>query len=50
MARILIVDDNEDILLAARIVLKSFDIQTTANPHEIERIIDAQHIDAVLLT
>lgn len=53
---ILIVDDNPDILIAARLLLKQHYqvVKTTDNPFDIEAIINAQHeadqpIDVVLL-
>mgnify|MGYP000392053452 CR=1 FL=1 len=53
---ILIVDDNPDVLIAARLLLKQHYqvVNTTDNPFDIEAIIKAQHeadqaIDVVLL-
>jgi len=53
---ILIVDDNPDVLIAARLLLKQHYqvVKTTDNPFDIEAIISAQHeadqaIDVVLL-
>ncbi|MFK7972816.1 MAG: sigma-54-dependent transcriptional regulator [Bacteroidia bacterium] len=51
MAGILIVDDNEDILVASRIILKKHftNIYTASNPHEIESILAEKTIQVVLL-
>lgn len=50
-AQILVVDDDTDILLTARMVLKQqfSDIQTESNPHQISSLLAAQHYDLVLL-
>lgn len=50
-ARILIVDDDPDILLTARIVLKSVvsEIESTNDPHQITRLLEQQSFRLVLL-
>ena len=49
--RILIVDDDQDILLTARLVLKKefSQITTENNPHQIERHLRDERVDLVLL-
>ncbi len=48
---ILIVDDNEDVLLAARVVLKKYfaHVRTTTNPVELPRLLTVARFDVVLL-
>jgi two-component system, NtrC family, response regulator HydG len=50
-AHILVVDDDTDILLTARMVLKQqfSDIQTESNPHQISSLIQEHDYDLVLL-
>ncbi|MEO1449921.1 MAG: response regulator, partial [Bacteroidota bacterium] len=50
-ARILIVDDDPDILLTARIVLKAVvsEIESTNDPHQITKLIEEQDFKLVLL-
>lgn len=50
-AHILVVDDDTDILLTARMVLKQqfSDIQTESNPHRITDLLQANRYDLVLL-
>ncbi|MEM0953809.1 MAG: sigma-54 dependent transcriptional regulator [Pseudomonadota bacterium] len=51
MASILVVDDDEDILVASRLLLQrqSHDVVTCADPAEIPSCLDAYALDAVLL-
>ena len=48
---ILIVDDNTDILIAAKLLLKKNyqTVHTTDNPFDIEEIVKTNHIDVILL-
>ena len=50
-AHILVVDDDPDILLTVRIVLKPYakKIQTEDNPHQIEKVLGEQSFDLILL-
>lgn len=49
--RVLIVDDNQDILIACRLCLKPYvaDVLTLANPTELAGVLKVNHIDLVLL-
>src|SRR5690554_6822580 len=49
--RVLVVDDNQDILIACRLCLKPYvaDVLTLANPTELMGVLKVNHIDLVLL-
>lgn len=49
--RVLVVDDNQDILIACRLCLKPYvaDVLTLANPTELIGVLKVNHIDLVLL-
>ena len=49
--RILVVDDDEDVLLAARMLLKKqgYQVQTEKDPHQIPQLLREDSFDAVLL-
>jgi DNA-binding NtrC family response regulator len=49
--RVLVVDDNEDILLAARLLLRQHvgEIQTESDPNRIPRLLESGDFDAILL-
>ena len=49
--RVLIIDDNEDILFALNLLLKPLveDIRVTKQPEQIDRFYDMLHPDVVLL-
>jgi len=48
---ILIVDDNPDILIAVKLLLKKHyqTVITTNNPFDIEKVVNEQKIDVILL-
>jgi DNA-binding NtrC family response regulator len=50
-ARVLVVDDNEDILLAARMLMKQHGtkIHTTSDPHRIPELMQSEVFDVILL-
>lgn len=50
-ANILIIDDDEDVLIALRLLLKSkvHEVVTNKNPNAIIRLLDQQHFDIVIL-
>ena len=49
--RVLVVDDNEDVLTAARILLKHHveAVETTNDPEQLPEILDRQRFDVILL-
>jgi len=49
--RILVVDDDEDVLLAARMLLKKqgYQVQTEKDPHHIPQLLREDSFDIVLL-
>jgi len=51
MARILIADDQADVLAALRLLLKGdrFDIESASSPEGVLRIVDSQELDVVLI-
>ena len=51
MARILIADDQTDVLAALRLLLKAnrFDIETAASPAGVLEAIDSKEVDVVLM-
>ncbi|AGC77661.1 DNA-binding NtrC family response regulator [Nonlabens dokdonensis] len=50
-AQILIIDDDEDVLIALKLLLKSKvkEVVTNKNPNNIERLMETQKFDAVIL-
>ncbi|MFH2036397.1 MAG: sigma 54-interacting transcriptional regulator, partial [Candidatus Zixiibacteriota bacterium] len=50
-ANILVVDDNEDILYAARLLLKqnNYNVKTESNPDRIPQILEEESFDIILL-
>ena len=49
--KVLVIDDNEDILFALNLLLKPLveDIRVTKQPEQIDRFYDSVHPDVVLL-
>lgn len=51
MARILIADDQADVLAALQLLLKGdrFEIETAASPEGVIKVVDSQELDVVLI-
>jgi len=51
MPRILIADDQADVLAALRLLLKAerFEIETASSPAGVLKVIDSQELDGVLI-